>query len=195
MASALPTARVRRCVPPAPGMIPTPVSGWPNFALSAATIRSGERELQTTTEAPAADRGDERRREGADRVPALDAPPQIDVDRGHPGELRNVGAGRESPLAAAEDERADRGILVELVQRRDERVHQAVRERVQLLRPVQQHDADEAVPLDNYERLFRNASIASFASSLSIESESQSRAWPTVSCQAMSRHQFSCCFA
>ena len=40
MASALPTARVSRCVPPAPGMIPRVVSGWPNCAVSEATIRS-----------------------------------------------------------------------------------------------------------------------------------------------------------
>ena len=40
IASDLPTARVSRCVPPAPGMTPTPVSGCPNFALSDATIRS-----------------------------------------------------------------------------------------------------------------------------------------------------------
>ena len=36
---------------------------------------------------------------------------------------------------------------------------------------------------------------APWASSPSIESASQSRAWPMVSCQEMSRHQFSCCFA
>ena len=40
IATALPTARVSRCVPPAPGMIPSVVSGWPNCAVSEATIRS-----------------------------------------------------------------------------------------------------------------------------------------------------------
>ena len=40
MASDLPTARVSRCVPPAPGMMPSDVSGWPNRAVSDATIRS-----------------------------------------------------------------------------------------------------------------------------------------------------------
>src|SRR5215510_718168 len=40
MALALPTARVRRCVPPMPGITPSLISGWPNFALSAAMIRS-----------------------------------------------------------------------------------------------------------------------------------------------------------
>ena len=40
IALALPTARVRRCVPPMPGMTPSLISGWPNFALSAAMMRS-----------------------------------------------------------------------------------------------------------------------------------------------------------
>ena len=40
IATALPTARVRRCVPPAPGMTPRLISGWPNLADSEATIRS-----------------------------------------------------------------------------------------------------------------------------------------------------------
>src|SRR6185295_8179391 len=39
----------------------------------------------------------------------------------------------------------------------------------------------------------RNPRIASFASSPTIDIASQSRAWPTVSCQEMSRHQLSCC--
>ena len=33
-------AGIVRCVPPAPGMMPTRISGWPNCASSAATIRS-----------------------------------------------------------------------------------------------------------------------------------------------------------
>ena len=40
MALALPTAWVSRCVPPMPGMMPSLISGWPNFALSAAMMRS-----------------------------------------------------------------------------------------------------------------------------------------------------------
>mmetsp|Transcript_7532 Transcript_7532/g.24830 ORF Transcript_7532/g.24830 Transcript_7532/m.24830 type:complete len:202 (+) Transcript_7532:3-608(+) len=40
MARLLPTERTRRCVPPAPGMMPRPISGWPNFALGPAMIRS-----------------------------------------------------------------------------------------------------------------------------------------------------------
>ena len=40
MASALEVKRGRRCVPPAPGMTPRLISGWPNFAVSAAIARS-----------------------------------------------------------------------------------------------------------------------------------------------------------
>ena len=36
----LPTKRGRRCVPPAPGIVPSVISGWPNFALSAAMMKS-----------------------------------------------------------------------------------------------------------------------------------------------------------
>ena len=40
MALAFPTARVRRCVPPAPGMTPIEISGCPNRADSEAMIMS-----------------------------------------------------------------------------------------------------------------------------------------------------------
>ena len=40
IARALPIARVSRCVPPAPGMTPSLISGWPNCASSPATIMS-----------------------------------------------------------------------------------------------------------------------------------------------------------
>mmetsp|Transcript_91868 Transcript_91868/g.262764 ORF Transcript_91868/g.262764 Transcript_91868/m.262764 type:complete len:205 (-) Transcript_91868:191-805(-) len=40
MALALPIARIRRWVPPQPGMTPSLISGWPNLAFSPATIIS-----------------------------------------------------------------------------------------------------------------------------------------------------------
>ena len=40
LALATPTRRARRWVPPKPGMTPSATSGWPNFALSAATMKS-----------------------------------------------------------------------------------------------------------------------------------------------------------
>ena len=36
----LPITRASRCVPPPPGMIPSVISGWPNSAVSEATIMS-----------------------------------------------------------------------------------------------------------------------------------------------------------
>ena len=36
----LPTSRVSRCVPPAPGITPKLISGWPNLAESAAMMKS-----------------------------------------------------------------------------------------------------------------------------------------------------------
>src|SRR4026208_809880 len=40
MALDLPTKRVRRWLPPMPGITPSLISGWPNFAVSAARIKS-----------------------------------------------------------------------------------------------------------------------------------------------------------
>ena len=40
MALDLPIARGKRWVPPAPGMMPILISGWPNLALSAAITKS-----------------------------------------------------------------------------------------------------------------------------------------------------------
>src|SRR3989442_495730 len=40
IAFALPTKRVKRCVPPEPGMTPSVISGWPNLAVSAAMMVS-----------------------------------------------------------------------------------------------------------------------------------------------------------
>ena len=40
MALDLPTKRVRRWVPPMPGATPRLISGWPNFAVSEAMMKS-----------------------------------------------------------------------------------------------------------------------------------------------------------
>eukprot|EP01139_Manchomonas_bermudensis_P014395 Amastigsp_a508445_28.p2 type:complete len:117 gc:universal Amastigsp_a508445_28:672-322(-) len=40
MALDLPTARVSRWVPPAPGMVPSLISGWPNWAFAPARMMS-----------------------------------------------------------------------------------------------------------------------------------------------------------
>jgi hypothetical protein len=61
------------------------------------------------------------------------------------------------------------------MQSRHERFHQLARQRVQLLRPVEQDDRNLVRALYEDER-FRNAFTASCASSPSIDSASQSRA-------------------
>jgi len=64
--------------------------------------------------------------------------------------LGDVGARRERALAAAEHDRTDLPVAVELGERIDDAVHQLARQCVQLLRPVHQHDADTAVALDEH---------------------------------------------
>src|SRR5439155_11750244 len=113
----------------------------------------------------------------------------------------------------------NRVVAVELFEGRDKAVHELVRERVQPPRAVHRDDSDLLLALD-FDEISRSAAggagtsaigrlrrayatthrsrnfrIASCASSFSIESASQSRACPTVSCQETSRHQLSCCFA
>src|SRR4029077_2271690 len=103
-----------------------------------------------------------------DRVPALDAPLVVEVDRARPGQLPDVGAGREGPLAPAEHDRAHRLVAVELAERDHELVHQLVRKGVQRFGAVEQDDRDRAVALDLDQAHFfsRNFSIAAFGSSV-----------------------------
>ena len=154
IASAFPTARVSRCVPPAPGSTPRLISGWPNLADSEATTRSHS--IASSHPPPrqkpdtAATIGVRTLRIG---VPLLEPPVLVERHRRPGGQLVDVGARRERALPASEHDRTDLGIVVELRQRGDDGVHELARERVQLLRPVHEHDADVAVPLDEDARL------------------------------------------
>src|SRR5205085_10350206 len=74
-------------------------------------------ELAAAAEAVARHRGDERRPEVPDRVPALDAARVVELDRARARELADVGAGRERALGAAENDAADRLVGVQLAQR------------------------------------------------------------------------------
>src|SRR6266849_9167599 len=65
------------------------------------------------------------------------------------GRLTSVGKGRRQiPLGAVEDDATDGLVAVEALQLGDELVHQLIRERVELTRPVEQHDRDRGVALD-----------------------------------------------
>ena len=140
-----------RCVPPAPGQHAEVDLGLPELRRLRRDDQVAEhRELAAAAEAEAGDRGDDRRAQVADLVPLVDAPVLVERDRRSGGELGDVGAGRERALAAAEHDRADLRVGVELLQRTDDRAHQLARERVQLLRTVHQHDADAPVALDEH---------------------------------------------
>ena len=153
-----------------------------------------QRQLAAAAEAVPGHGGDQGRPEGADRVPALEAPSVIELDRRATRQLADVRTGRERTLRPAEHDAADRFVAIEALQLHDELVHQLVRQRVELLRPVEEHDGDRLLAFD-YDERFRNAFTASCASSPSIDRASQSRAWFTVSCQERSRQKLSCCFA
>src|SRR3954462_13196447 len=152
-------------------------------------------ELAAAAEAETGNRRNERRAQPANRIPAIDA--SLVVERyGRPGsQLSDVCAGRKGPFVSAQDDAAQRVVGVQPAQRVDELFHQLARQRVQLLRPVEEHDRDPCVIALYEDERFRNAFTASCASSPSIESASQSRAWFTVSCQERSRQKFNCCFA
>src|SRR5436190_7469985 len=111
------------------------------------------RELAAAAEAEAGDRGDERRAQVADGVPPVDPPVLVQRDRSRCGKLADVRAGRERPLAPAEHDRPDLVVLVEAAQRRHEVAHELAGERVELLRTVEEHDADPTVALGEDARL------------------------------------------
>ena len=152
------------------------------------------RKLAAAAEAETGNGSDERRAHTADRVPALDAAVLVQRHGRSRRQLGDVRAGRERALVPADDDAANRLVLVELLQSYDELLHQRTGERIELLRTVEQHDRDRSGTLYEDER-FRNAFTASWASSPSIDSASQSRAWFTVSCHERSRQKLSCCFA
>jgi len=161
------------------------------------------RQLAAAAEAIAGDGRDERRAQRADRVPLVDASVLVELDRRRVGELGNVRACCERALVAADDDAADRAVVVEAAQGRHQLVHQRPGERVELLRPVEKDHGDRSIPLDEDERRVsvrhffrsRNARTAPCASSPSIDIASQSRAWPIVWLHARSRQTFSCVFA
>ena len=122
----------------------------------------------------------------------------VEVDRRRPRELTDVGAGRERFVISGKDDAANLVVPVQLTERRDELLHQLVRERVERVGPVQPDDRNRSVPLGEDEVahfLSRKRLIAAFGSSVAIESASQSRAWLIVSCHARSFQKFRCCFA
>ena len=114
IAFALPTARVSRCVPPAPGMTPSLISGWPNLALSAARMKShiiaSSQPPPSAKPATAAIIGLRRLR---DILPARDEVVEEDVGEGLVLHLLDVGPSGEGLFRAGQHDRADRRIGLE----------------------------------------------------------------------------------
>ena len=99
----MPTRRGSRCVPPAPGMMPSVTSGSPTTASRRGDAGvAAERQLQAAAERDAMDGGDHRLRAILDRG---DHRRQAGLDR-RLVELLDVGAGNEA-LAGSDDHAGD----------------------------------------------------------------------------------------
>ena len=106
IALALPIARVSRCVPPAPGMTPSLISGWPNWASSPATIMS--QTIASSQPPPSAKPRTAAMsgvRMAAIRPQRREAAVDGQADRRLGGQLADVGAGgeRAGPRAGQDD--------------------------------------------------------------------------------------------
>ena len=145
MALDLPTARVRRCVPPAPGMVPRLISGWPNLALSAARMRS---HIMASSQPPperiAGHGGDHRLAVLGDVLPGGDEVAGAGAGEVRRQHLLDVGPGGERLLRAGDHHRTHGVVVVELAEGRVELGDQLVVERVQRLGPVERDQADSA---------------------------------------------------
>ena len=110
LARAGPTSRASRWVPPAPGMMPRLISGWPSFASAAATRQS---QARASSQPPpraypviAATTGFGIRATESNALVSA-AGPGRHVHIGHVGHLLDVGPGREHLLAPVHDDRPD----------------------------------------------------------------------------------------
>src|SRR5262249_21507072 len=125
MALLLPTARVSRCVPPIPGMTPSLISGWPNFALSAAMTTS---HCIASSQPPPRAKPRARRDHGLARVrhqiPAPDEIRHEGFQVGLVDHFLDIGAGGEGFVRAGDENAADIGIGFEAIDRRPEFVDQ-----------------------------------------------------------------------
>jgi hypothetical protein len=96
------------------------------------------RQLAAAAQCEACHRGDHRLAHLAHRLPvAGDEVAQVGVHVGLGRHRADVGAGREGLLVAGDDDAADAVVTVEAQHRGAQFLHQAVVQRVQLLRPVQ----------------------------------------------------------
>ena len=131
IALAWPTSRVSRWVPPMPGITPSLISGWPKTADSPAMIEvAHHRQFAAAAQRVAGDRGDLRGAQSGELLPAGEVVLGHHVHGRLPGHLPDVGARREDPLRAGDDEAADLGVAVQRAQDVDEFGQQLGAERV-----------------------------------------------------------------
>ena len=147
----LPIARVSRWVPPMPGMVPSVISGWPNFAVSDGDDDvAHHRELAAAAERIAADGRDRRLAAAGDAVAADRGEIAGEhVDEGFRLHLLDVGAGGKGLFAAGEQDAADLVVGLEVIDGGGDLAKHAERQRVEHFRAVQRDDADRALALDN----------------------------------------------
>ena len=150
MALALPTARVSRCVPPMPGMMPSLISGWPNFALSAAMMKS---HCMASSQPPPSAKPATAATTGL-RSPAMRASAPMKSSKYTSVKLLSAISLMSAPAANAFSEpvmtmQPMPSSASKRVGRRRELAHQRGVERIERLRPVEPDDADPPARFDD----------------------------------------------
>ena len=144
MARAWPIARVSRCVPPAPGMTPIRISGWPKVASSPATIMS--QAIASSQPPPSANPRTAAMtgvRIRQIRSQAPNRPPACERRRGLRRELLDVGARREGPAARpGQDDRPAARIGIERLEGVGQLVEEVEAQRVERSGPVERDQGD-----------------------------------------------------
>ena len=145
MALALPMARVRRWVPPAPGMTPIRTSGCPNCASSPATMTSHD--MASSQPPPSAKPPNGRDPwcpDGGDPVPRLEIATRCQALGRLAHQLADVGTGRECPFPCAGDDDAAAGrVGVERLKRAGQLRHKRRVQRIELPRPIEGDECHE----------------------------------------------------
>ena len=131
-------------MPPAPGMTPIRISGWPKVASSAATIMS--QVIASSQPPPSANprtAAISGRPIAAIRSQASNRPPVASDAAICVRQLADVGTGRERPGAGAgDDDGPARRVGVERLERGGQRVEQVEAEGVERLGPIDRHEGD-----------------------------------------------------
>ena len=128
-------------------MIPSVISGWPNSAVSEATIRS---QIRASSQPPPSAQPETAATSGVRHSASRRQKAGGRVEHGLVelalGERADVGPGGEHLVGAGDHDAAHLGVGVEARHRVGELLHQLGRERVARLGPVQPAEAD--VPVD-----------------------------------------------